>query len=157
MRKILAIMVGLAYGWAQPEKYPPAQQFPRFLLYTLEGKPFTDRDLPPVQKGRIVFFFDPYCDHCQKQAALLRENPSALKDIQLIWVSTETTEAIRQFQENHLKTLPNVFVLRDKDYRFDSFFGYSVSPTIYVYDKAGKLRAIHREEVPLSQLLRDLP
>ncbi|MEN3041086.1 MAG: redoxin domain-containing protein [Bacteroidia bacterium] len=142
--------------YAQPEKYPPAQEFPKFLLYTLDGKPFTDKDLPPAQRGRIVFFFDPYCDHCQKQATFLRENAAALKDFQLIWVSTETAESIRKFQDTYLKGLPNIFVLRDKDFKFDGFFGYSVAPTIYVYDRAGKLRSVYREEVPVSRLLQGL-
>lgn len=156
MRPLILLPGILLSLYAQPEKYPPAREFPRFLLYTLDGQPFTDKDLPPPQRGRLVFFFDPYCDHCQKQAALLRENISALKDIQQIWVSTETADAIKKFQETHLKGIPNTFVLRDKDFKFDSFFGYSVAPTIYVYDRAGKLRAVHREEVPLSRLLQEL-
>lgn len=142
--------------YAQPEKYPPAQQFPKFLLYSLDGKPFTDKDLPSAERGRIVIFFDPYCDHCQKQATLLSEQASALKGIQLLWVSTETVESLRKFQDTYLKGLANTFVLRDKDFKFDSFFGYSVAPTLYVYDKAGKLRAIHKEEAPPAILLRDL-
>jgi len=149
-------LVTAAALWAQPEKYPPAQTFPRFLLYTLDDKPFTEKDLPPAPRGRIVLFFDPYCDHCQKQATLLQENPKALEGIQTIWVSTETASAIADFREKYLKKLPNVIVLRDKDFRFDGYFGYSVAPTIYVYDRAGKLKAIHREEVPLATLLRDL-
>lgn len=156
MRHTLVGLLGLACLYAQPEKYPPAQQFPRFLLYTIEGKPFTDQDLPPARRGRIVVFFDPYCDHCQKQATFMRENATALKDIQQIWVSTETADAIKKFQETYLKGLPNIFVLRDKDFRFDSFFGYSVAPTIYVYDRLGKLSAVHREEVPLNRLLQGL-
>lgn len=156
MRPTLVALIGLAFLYAQPEKYPPAQQFPRFLLYTLDGKPFTDQDLPPVQRGRIVIFFDPYCDHCQKQATFMRENADALKDFQQIWVSTETADAIKKFQETYLKGLPNVFVLRDKDFKFDGFFGYSVAPTIYVYDRTGKLRAVYREEVPLNRLIQGL-
>lgn len=156
MRPTLVALIGLASLYAQPEKYPPAQQFPRFLLYTLDGKAFTDQDLPPAQRGRIVIFFDPYCDHCQKQATFMRENAATLKDFQQIWVSTETTDAIKKFQETYLKGIPNVFVLRDKDFKFDGFFGYSVAPTIYVYDRAGKLRAVHREEVPLNRLLQGL-
>ncbi|MCS7152405.1 MAG: redoxin domain-containing protein [Bacteroidia bacterium] len=156
MWRLSWMVAGSLLLYAQPEKYPPAQQFPRFLLYTLDGQPFTDKDLPPAQRGRIVFFFDPYCDHCQKQATFLKENPSALKDIQQIWVSTETADAIRKFQETYLKGLPNVVVLRDKDFKFDSFFGYSVPPTIYVYDRAGKLRAVYREEVSVARLLQGL-
>lgn len=154
MRSLVGLLVLAA--WAQPEKYPPAQTFPKFLLYTLDGKPYTDKDLPPTSRGRIVFFFDPYCDHCQKQATFLRQDAAKLQGIQLIWVSTETEEALKKFQKEYLSDLPGVVLLRDKDFRFDSFFGYSVAPTIYVYDRAGKLKAIHREEVPTPTLLRDL-
>lgn len=153
--RYLALMSGLCL-FAQPEKYPPAQQFPRFLLYTLDGKPFTDRDLPPASRGRIVIFFDPYCDHCQKQATFFQENASQLKGIQLIWVSTETSEAIQKFKETYLKGLPQSIVLRDRDFKFDGFFGYSVAPTLYVYDASGKLRGVYRKEVPVSTLLRGL-
>ncbi|MCS7189686.1 MAG: redoxin domain-containing protein, partial [Bacteroidia bacterium] len=135
---------------------PPAQTFPRFLFYTLQNKPFTDKDLVMPERGRIVIFFDPYCDHCQKQANFFREQASALKGIQTIWVSTETVEAIQKFQETYLNDLPNTYVLRDKDFKFDSFFGYSVPPTIYVYDKAGKLKAVYKEEVSVAALLRHL-
>jgi thiol-disulfide isomerase/thioredoxin len=154
MRWLVTGLFALLY--AQPEKYPPAQTFPKFLLYALDGKPYTEKDLPTVSRGRIVFFFDPYCDHCQKQATILRENPKVLEGIQLIWASTETVAAITEFRDKYLKGLSNLIVLQDRDYRFDSFFGYSVSPTIYVYDKAGRLKAVHREEVPLSTLLKDL-
>jgi len=154
MRWLVLVSIGIL--WAQPEKYPPAQTFPKFLLYTLDDKPFTEKDLPPAPRARIVFFFDPYCDHCQKQATLLAENPKALDGIQLIWVSTETSAALADFREKYLKKLPNVIVLRDKDFRFDSYFGYSVAPTIYVYDKAGRLKAVHKEEVGLATLLKDL-
>jgi hypothetical protein len=85
-----------------------------------------------------------------------RRNPKALEGIQLIWVSTETSAALADFREKYLKKLPNVIVLRDKDFRFDSYFGYSVAPTIYVYDKAGRLKAVHKEEVGLATLLKDL-
>ncbi|MCS7162134.1 MAG: TlpA family protein disulfide reductase [Bacteroidia bacterium] len=142
--------------YAQPDRYPPAQQFPRFLLYTLDGKPFTDAELAPAERGRIVIFFDPYCDHCQKQAELLKAGLSQLRGIQIIWVSTETAEAIRNFQEKYFSGVPNSYFLRDRDFKFDNFFGYSVAPTIYVYDKSGKLRHIHREEVPVATLLKGL-
>ena len=156
MRSVALTLVTLSWVWAQPEKYPPAQTFPKFLLYDLEGKPFTDKNLPPAERGRIVIFFDPYCDHCQKQATFFRENAAALKGIQSLWVSTETADAIKKFQETYLKGVPSIYVLRDKDFKFDSFFGYSVAPTIYVYDRSGKLKAIHKEEVPLTTLLREL-
>ncbi|MCS6789572.1 MAG: redoxin domain-containing protein [Bacteroidia bacterium] len=141
---------------AQPEKYPPAQEFPKFLFYTLDGKSFTDKDLPKPERGIIVVFFDPHCDHCQKQASFFQKESASLKGIQLMWVSTEAVEALQNFREKYLKGVPSTYVLRDKDFKFDHFFGYSVAPTIYVYDARGKLKKVLREEAPVATILQYL-
>lgn len=155
MRRLLWALLPLSL-LAQPEKYPPAQEFPKFLFYTLEGKAFTDKDLPQAERGTIVVFFDPYCDHCQRQASFFQKEATALRGIRLIWVSTEAAEALRNFQEKYLKGIPQLYVLRDKDFKFDHFFGYSVAPTIYIYDAKGKLKKVLREEAPVATILQYL-
>jgi hypothetical protein len=112
---------------------------PDFSFTSTSGKPVTKASLPKGQPV-IVFYFDPDCDHCQLQSKMINdkiaENKDFFKGITFLFVSWGEMEAIKQFPVKHLPglTSPNFFT-KDEQYKFDSYFGYSEVPSIYVYDR----------------------
>jgi len=134
------------------------KRMPDFSFQDLSGKAFTQENVKK-NMATIVFFFDPYCDHCQQQAEWINDMSRDFKNIQLIWVSTETPESIGEFQKKHLnaKSLAlNTHFLVDTEFMFDSYFGYSEAPSMYLYDKSGKRVKSFTKETPAKILLRYL-
>lgn len=146
----LGMFFMLTSGYAQKE-------LPPFSFLDLNGQPFGIEKLEanvPV----IVVFFDPYCDHCAQQAKWIGEAKEQFKNIQLIWVSTEAPDAVKEFAKKHFAATEwkKVHFLIDKQYRFDGYFGYSEVPSIYIYNAARQRVKSFNKETPADILLRFL-
>ncbi len=132
------------------------EKLPEFQFTDLQGNIFSyaqlQADLPT-----IVFFFDPYCDHCQQQATWIKEAKNKFAEIQQVWVTTESAEPAKEFQEKYLGDGWNhAYILLDKQFLFDGYFGYSEIPSIYVYNKDGQRVKAFNKETPAEVLLRFL-
>jgi hypothetical protein len=129
---------------------------PNFKFYSAAGKEFTKASLKP-NTAVIVVYFDPDCDHCNKQAAVIRDGIAKLADVQMLWVAfPATAEAITAFGRKYfaLQFGKNVHFARDNDYTFDQAFGYSEAPTIHVYNKAGKYtKSFKKQEASVADLI----
>ena len=132
------------------------QSLPQFSFLDLDGKTFTyaqlRSDIPT-----IVFFFDPYCEHCQQQATWMKDAKSKLTHVQQVWVTTEEPISARDFGEKYLGAdWDNVHILIDKQFLFDGYFGYSEIPSIYLYNNQGQRVKAFNKETPADVLLRFL-
>lgn len=134
------------------------RRLPAFAFDDLSGKAFTNANLK-ASLSTIVFFYDPFCEHCAQQAEWIKESQAAFKNVQLVWVTAETdVAAIQKFKETHFggTTLDKVYFLKDTKYKFDSYFGYTEAPGIYVYNKDGVLLKDYRKETVAYELLKTL-
>jgi thiol-disulfide isomerase/thioredoxin len=123
------------------------QKFPEFSFMDLNDKSFTSKNLK-TKLPVIAIFFDPYCSHCEQQAQWIREAESEFQDVQLLFVSTEEKEAIAVFKEKYFNgtTLKHVYFLKDTEYQFDGYFGYSEVPSMYIYNQKWlKVAEFHKE------------
>lgn len=138
----------LSYGYAQP----PAV-LKDFKFYTTTGSAFSKANLN-TKLATIVILFSPDCEHCQQQAKWIQEGAAKLKNVQIVWVSFH--EVAKDIQEFPSRFLPSVkipmYFLQDKNFEFDSYFGESNVPSIFVYDSAGKFVKDFRNEVEISKL-----
>jgi hypothetical protein len=120
---------------------------PAFKFYDVNNKPVTPASLP-FGKPSIFFYFDPDCDHCQLISKWIVEQKALFKGITLVLVSWAEMDAIKAYPAQYLPGLTNpVFVTKDKDYMIDKWFGYSETPSIYVYNNKGKRTASFKDEV----------
>ncbi|MEM6262804.1 MAG: redoxin domain-containing protein [Bacteroidota bacterium] len=140
---IVALLLGMASFSLHAQK-----TLPQFEFFTLDGKSFTHSNL---QAGlpTVVMFFDPYCDHCAKQADWIQAKADEFAGIQLVFVTTEPeASATQEFQEKHFggTSLKHLHFLQDKNFYFDTYFGYSEVPSMYLYDKNGeRIKDLHKE------------
>lgn len=132
-----------------------AQDLPKFSFYDAAKKVFTQANLKPGQP-LVVVYFDPDCDHCNKQAQLIQAEVSKFANAQMVWVAFPASiEAITAFGKKYFPAQfgKSFFFLRDNDYTFDRSFGYSEAPSIYVYNKSRKLvKSYSKKEVPAAEL-----
>lgn len=134
-----------------------SQKLPNFAFTDLKDQPFTQQQLK-ADLPTIVIYFDPYCDHCTQQATWIMEAADKFKQINLLWVTTETQEATEEFVATYFAdvSMPNNHVALDTEFMFDGYFGYSEVPSIYLYSAAGKRLKALDEETSAATLLQYL-
>lgn len=147
---LLALLMSGMQAFAQ-------KQLPPFSFQDLDGNRFTREQLTE-NRATLVLFFDPYCDHCAKQAEWIAADADAFKEIQLLWVTTEEAAPTKEFEQKYFAkvALPYLHVLRDPDFLFDGFFGYSEVPSIYLYNAKGQRVKSFNKETPTNILLKFL-
>ncbi|MEZ4827312.1 MAG: SCO family protein [Bacteroidia bacterium] len=130
-----------------------------FSFYDLEGKVFTQENVK-TDMSTMVMLFDPYCDHCSKQASLIAAAEKSFENVQLIFVTIEPeTDVVKKFRDEHFgKTqLKHVFFLQDKDFAFETYFGYSDDAiNIYLFKPGQRKPKYFGEEQEVSTLLKFL-
>jgi thiol-disulfide isomerase/thioredoxin len=137
---------------------------PPFSFNGTQGKPVTFNDMP---KGKTLFvlYFSPDCDHCNKQAALIQAELQRFDKAAFLWVNAFNEMAeIKAFEQKYFPgRAGQFFFAKDDDFRFDSYFGDSQVPSIYVYDPQGVRIASytisadgHFDEVPAATLAQHI-
>ncbi len=148
----LIVFTGFVSFTAQAQKKMPA-----FTFEDLNAKPFTNAN---IKQGlsTIVFFYDPYCEHCAQQADWIRESEAAFKNTNLVWVSTEDLQPIQEFKNAHFggSALDKLYFVRDTKWKFDTYFGYTVAPGVYLYNKDNVLLKSYNKETPAIDFLKEL-
>ena len=110
-----------------------AQTLPDFSFEDVNGKVINKLSLP-TNKPVIVFYFDPFCESCLEQAALISKEITAFKDITLLWVTTNADRENNAFKQNYFNNAQNAIVAVDTQFQFDTWFGYSEFNVIYCYN-----------------------
>jgi peroxiredoxin len=116
----------------------------------LEAKSTANNDMPAfnitqVDGSRVVFkevsgkvlivFFNPGCDHCQREAKLLSENKDVIKDYQVYFVSPEPMDSIAKFSVDYKLLEPNVHFGQGEASSILSAVGpITTVPTFMLYD-----------------------
>lgn len=107
-------------------------------------------------RSLILFYFDPTCSHCEKQAEWVSEAMEQFQTVDLFWLAWEENETIPDFKEKYFPLDENVFFAKDVDYSFDSLFGFSQIPSVFVFDGNNNLLKKFKNETKVEKLLRVL-
>jgi peroxiredoxin len=124
-----------------------------FTLSSTIGEEFTHKEL---QKDRwIVFvFFNSECHYCQSEAEQLKDLKATLKDIQFVWISSESVETIASFQkEYHLEELDFLFDAQDQ---LAQEWGISATPQFLIYRPEGTLFKNHKGALRMDTLISQI-
>lgn len=124
--------------------------------FQLPDKSWLTPAVLPENQPVIVFYFDPFCEHCNLEAGWVKENADLFKGITLIWVSwAEKVEDNVDFFKKYFMEMPTkVYVAQDVNYKIDDYFGYSEVPSIYVYNAARARTASFKAEVEPEILVK---
>lgn len=136
-------------------RFAQGQNIPAFSFTGLQGEKITP-EIVEKNKPLLIFFFDPYCDHCHHQAEWIVERKAEFEAVQMIWVTTNDTEENEVFEKTFFAGWANVTVCMDPDYLFDSWFGFSDIPSIQCYDKNGNYITTFQAEQAADILLKTI-
>lgn len=131
-----------------------SNDFPHMKIALLEGDVINAREL----SGQMVLvLFQPDCDHCQREAAQIREHLEAFREYNLYFVSTSPAEQVAMFARDYdLNGKKNVrFGLTTVEEILDNF-GAIQAPSMYIYSEKGELVRGLNGEVDISEILKYL-
>jgi peroxiredoxin len=130
---------------------PEVNEYPYMNLESLDGKVQSARDLP----GRsILIFFNPDCDHCQREAGMIRDHLDSFGAFSLYFISSDSLETIEQFAEEYgLAGKENVHFARTEVEEVIRNFGPIPAPSMYLYSGKKKLFREFKSETPIDQIL----
>ena len=129
------------------------KQMPSFSYVTLENKIFTQENL--VQnKPTLFIYFNSECDFCNHEAEMVQQNIEQLKDIQVVFISYEPVEKIKQFATKFkLLNHDNISFLSDSKISFATTFDVKSMPCLVLYDKENNLIEKIKGQVKIETVL----
>lgn len=130
------------------------KKMPTFSYVTLENKIFTQKSL--VQSTPTLFiYFNSECDFCNHEAEMVQQNIEQLKDIQVVFISYEPVEKIKQFATKfNLLHHDNIHFLSDSKITFATTFDVKSMPCLVLYDKDNNLIEKIKGQVKIETVLQ---
>lgn len=133
---------------AEPSK-EVKKGFPAFKFYTLDGKPFTEKNMKKPKNEVLFIHYNPGCGHCQAQARDIMAEADKFANHTIYWVTAGDTSQISKFYTAQLKEAKNCIMLQDKDRTANTFFDILSAPRIMIFDKKGtKIKALMQCKAP---------
>ena len=86
---------------------------------------------------------------------MITTHKELFKGMTLVLVSWAEVDAIKAFPAKYFVGYPGtLLVTKDTEYKIDKWFGYSETPSIYVYNKTYKRTASFKDEVEAEILVK---
>lgn len=106
--------------------------------------------------GKVVLvFFQPECDHCQREASDISQNITAFKNVTLYFITSDSAEKIERFaNEYKLHDQVNVFFGNASTESVLKNFGPIATPSIYIYSAEQRLIKAFNGEVAISEVFK---
>nr|WP_315032749.1 thioredoxin fold domain-containing protein [uncultured Chryseobacterium sp.] len=135
------------------EKIEALKNLPAFSLETIHHTLLTSKSLVN-NHTKVIIYFSPTCHYCQAEAEELFKVHRQYKNIQWIWVASESLEEIKQFAfNNNLNNQPNIFWCHDEKATFYQKLGMKGVPYFLVYDKNNNLIKRNSGAIKLEKLV----
>lgn len=147
-------------GLAQKDTTALYLQYPTIPYFTItkvsDSSKFSRADLAP-KKATIIFIFSPDCGHCQQKIQLILDNQKLFAKAQIIMASPLEHRILKKFyQEYKIAQYPNITMANDPGYFFGSFYSVKSLPSIFVYNKKGRLKGSFDGNSTIKEITKGL-
>ena len=148
-------MSSIAYGQTA-ETLPIYKQFPDVPAFSLNRFPdstvITKQSLKK-KTPTIIMLFSPDCDHCKVATEQMLAHMDLLKKAQIIMVSSLDFSWIKKFNDQfHLDKYKNITISTQQTYFLFEFYGLTSFPSVFLYNKKGKLVGDFKNHIDFKEL-----
>ncbi len=159
---LLLLVVGLLsyLGWGFTSKLHRKQEaterikeLPDFTAYGVDHSKISRATF--VGRPTVLIYFDPDCDHCQREADELYKKAALLASAQILMLSSARLPELKTFvQMKQLNQLSNVVVAHiDRQVAYETF-GFTSVPDVLIYHADGSLAKQFRGETSIEAIVR---
>ena len=157
---VLGMLSYLAWGFRakltrKQEVAERIQHMPTFRAEGINHVLLTNDSLAHVPA--VLVFFDPDCDHCQREADELSKKATTLAPAQVLLLSSAPLPALSTFAKVHkLTNVPDLRVAHiDRQVAYDTF-GFASVPDVLIYHADGSLAKRFKGETSVEAIRRQL-
>ena len=134
--------------------YLTNKNMPAFNLLLIDGKNFTQNNIP-TSKYTIIIYFSPDCGHCQHEATEMVKNIDSLKHAYIVWAGSRSIPELKAFSEKYgLIGCPNMVCGQDQQYSIPSYYQVKYTPFVAVYDNRKQFVKAYEMGVEIPELLK---
>ncbi len=158
---LISVLVFLGYNISKKISYKKEvaeriKTIPEFSFLTLNNIPFSEKELTK-NNYKLFVYFNSECDFCQSEASQISKDLAQFKNTQLIFVSFEPIEGIKQFAITYnLLNKKNVIFLQDKEMIFEELFDAKSIPFMLFYSKDNKLIEKYKGATKIENILKHI-
>lgn len=126
------------------------------LMLAPDSSLFTKDDLRK-KWSTIIFMFSPDCEHCIRATEDLLAHYKLFKKTQIIMATSLSYDHIQKFYTDHrIADFPNIKMGIDNTYFLGSFYKIRRYPTIFLYNKKGRYKAIFNGDIEFTKIANQL-
>jgi thioredoxin-related protein len=163
MKKFLLIIMVVLTIFACNKQEEKRNDLPTAVQKTndLPLMPITIKGQPPksakaLTGNTILIFYQPDCDHCQREAKEISDRLDQFKDFKIYFTTTESFEAMDRFASDYnLSGKPNVFFAQTSIDAILGTVGPISAPSIFIYQDQKLVKHLDGE-TPVSEILKYL-
>jgi thiol-disulfide isomerase/thioredoxin len=116
---------------------------PSFNLLLTDSTTIFNSSKIPEGKPIILLYFNPDCEHCQKETKDILDHIELFKNIQFYFVTNDQFDRLKLFESYYqLRKYPNIMLGRDYQFQFLKYYKNVVTPYLAIYDKRKQLRVV---------------
>jgi len=147
---ILSIVSACSRPSQKKDEAPARNDLPKMLITTLAESTVNTHDL---EGEVIIIFFQPDCDHCQREAKEIRDHLDAFKKYNMYFVTSNPKFEVERFVKDYdLAGHSNVHFGVTTTEQILNSFGPIPAPSMYIYSD-GKLTQKFNGETPIEKIL----
>jgi thiol-disulfide isomerase/thioredoxin len=137
----MVLFLAISISFAQPSKDSSAPYFknvsiPNFTISLVaDSSNFSSSQLPQNETVLIIYF-NPECDHCQKEAEIYLSKMDSLRNVKTVWIAAKYVQLklIKEFAEKYqLQKLNAIAVGKETAYNLPLFYRMESTPYAAVY------------------------
>ena len=157
---VLFVILFVAAAAFSQDSIPVFKRFPTVppfkILNVADSSIFVKNDLKN-KKATMIMMFSPDCDHCQHATKELLANVDKFKKVQIVMAAYAGYDMVKKFYQDYgIATQPNITMGTDQGYFLTTFYSIRYYPSVFLYDKKGKLVKYYEREIDFSAMAKDL-
>jgi len=130
---VLLISVCFLHAQDTLARYDKSQLLPPFQFYSLDGKVFTQQNIPPGKFVALIFF-NPDCDFCEDETDSIKAHISQLQNVEFVMISYHDSSKLSKFVKDYgLSRYQNIHVVWDKDHLYSRLYTFRYAPSIHLF------------------------
>ena len=103
----------------------------------------------------LLIYFNSDCEYCKAETKEIVDNQEQLEGIEMIFISLEPLDIIKQFGDSiGLTDLPNVLLGKINNQTADEILGITSAPQLFIYNREGKLTKQFKGSTKIEAIIK---
>jgi len=149
------LFISTACNFRKDQQYlATIKKLPAFQIISLDSCQYINTSLLPSGTPMLFFYFDPNCEHCQKETQILLTNIRQLANTRIYFLTNgENSDLMKFCKTFRTDTVANIIVGKDYEYSFYKTYLPPTVPYLAIYNTKNILTKIYIGETSIESIV----